>query len=279
MANGQTGNVLRQLVTDMEVLEGQVLETLDRTSEGVKENGTVATAVGRFRAMAQAQRQALRARLLQIGGTDPGSGETIHPGSRVEDSKEKPETVSGALQTLYGLFHEAAFGYSVLHLVAHRFYDSKGEGNTADLAEKHFRSYAEAGEAINELIADLVVWELNQVGQECQCKCPSCGLGICLCSPHGTNTASDIRREALPAVAGRGGIRVRLPRAKSAADRVGLRLGDIVIAIDDHGIPDEGWDSIAILQDSVGKHQSGEGIRLRVRRASGDLEEISVTRP
>lgn len=279
MVNGRAENALRQHVAEMVVLEGQILEALDRNYEGVKEKVTVATAVGRFRAMAQAQREALQARLLEIGGTNLSSVGTVPPGGRMEVSKEKPKTVSGALQTLSGLFHQAAFGYSVLHLVAHRCFDSRGEGNTADLAEKHLRGYAEAAEDINQLISDLVVWELNQVGQECQCKCPSCSLGICLCSPHGTNTANDIRREVLPAAVGRGGIRVRVPRAKSAADRAGLRSGDIVVAIDDQGIPNEGWDSIGILQDAVGKHQSGEVIRLRVQRASGGVEEISVIRP
>jgi hypothetical protein len=192
-----------------------------------------------------------------------------------------PLPASEALQALYGRLNEAAFGYAALHLVAHRFFDSRGEGNTADLAEKHLGSYARAAQTIGRLSSDVVIEELDRAGEACRCQCPSCSLGICLCSPHGSNTANDVWREALRAVAEYGGhgIRVRPPRARSSADRAGLRSGDIIVAVDDQEIQNEGWDSIGRQQDAIRKHQSGELVQLRVQRASRDSEEVSVTRP
>jgi S1-C subfamily serine protease len=109
---------------------------------------------------------------------------------------------------------------------------------------------------------------------------PSCGLGVCLCSPHGANTAKDVWRESLGAVVGSGshGIRVRPPRGKSAADRAGLQSGDIIVAVDDQAIQNESWDSLNMQQDAIRKHQPGEIVRFRVQRASGDCE-VPVTRP
>jgi len=184
------------------------------------------------------------------------------------------------LEIFHRLFNEATFGYSVLHVAAHRHYDSTGEGNTADLAEKHLREYSEAVQTINHLTSDVTVWDLSRAGQECQCKCPSCGLGVCLCSPHGTNTVSDIWREtaSVGAESTAGGIRVRPPRANSVASRAGLRPGDVIVAIDDQGLANETWDAINTIQKGIGKHPSGEAIRFQVKRASGDVEEISAVR-
>jgi len=266
----------------MLALESRIERTLEGISVDLKEHAEAAAALGRFRILAQTQREALQARLPNIGGSDPGSARITSSAEATDVPGEgRPQTVSGALQTLNTLFNQAAFGYACLHLVAHRFYDSVDEGNTADLAEKHLRSYAEAAQGISQLLSDVVIWELGNLGQQCQCRCPSCSLGVCLCSPHGTNTVRDLFRETAPAEAEQAsrGIRVRPPRAKSAADRAGLRSGDVLVAVDNEEIENEGWESLRKLQDAIRKHQPTEVIRLRVHRASGDLEEISVTRP
>src|SRR2546427_10468032 len=93
------------------------------------------------------------------------------------------------------MFTQAPLVSQVLPAVAHRFFDSRGEGNTADLAEGHLRDYAETAQALNRIVSDVAVWGLGKAGQECQCKCPSCGLGVCLCSPHGMNTVAAVWRE------------------------------------------------------------------------------------
>ena len=42
---------------------------------------------------------------------------------------------TGALLPLYASLNEAVLTYAALHALAHRAYDSQGDGNTADLAE------------------------------------------------------------------------------------------------------------------------------------------------
>ncbi len=262
--------ILQRYVSEMVALESQVEEALDLMSRKVEGHAEAVAAVTRFHSMVKSQREALQTRFLSIGGTNKTVG-----------AEEKARPVSAALQTIYALFNRAAFGYAALHVVAHRHYDSTSEGNTADLAEKHLRSYTNATQVINQLISDVVVWEIGKVGQECQCRCPSCSLGICLCSPHGTYTTNDVSREAVPAHDQEGGhgMRVRPPRANSAAARAGLSSGDTIVAVDGQEIQNEGESSIGVLQNSIRKHEPGGEIQLRVQRSSGNLQAVSVTRP
>ncbi|MGH2404459.1 MAG: class I SAM-dependent methyltransferase [bacterium] len=64
-------------------------------------------------------------------------------------------------------------------------------------------------------------WWGTLVGWD-ECLCPSCGLGLCLCAPHGTNAVNQVWRETSPSEPS-GGLWVRPPRSESAAARVGLR--------------------------------------------------------
>ena len=272
------GDDVKRRIADLLALELSIGDTLGRAPRFGEGYVVMDSALAGFRSLAVAHQEALRARLRSLQGPAEGPAQGSEPGSPPTGGPEAP---SETLETLHRLFSQAAFRYSALHAAAHRHYDSKGEGNTADLAERHLREYADAVWAINRLTSDVVVWELSKAGQECQCKCPSCGLGVCLCSPHGTNTVADIWREIATAGAEKmaSGLRVRSPRADSAASRAGLRPGDVVVAIDDQGITSETWEAISIIQKTIGKHPPGEAIRFRVKRASGDFEEISVPRP
>ncbi len=261
----------------MIALETRIGEAIDRILTGTVEHAGLASALKDFREVTKRQRGALQERLKQIQqpATTAATTKAGKPGER------NTQTHSPALRDFQGLVNEAALGYAIMHAMAHRLYDSKEEGNTADLAEGHLRSYSHASQVLNRLISDVAVWELIIAGQECQCQCPSCGLGVCLCSPHGTNTVGDVWRETAAVYAepaGRG-MRVRPPRSNSAASRAGLHAGDVLLAVDDREVPDESWDSISAIQDAVKKHKSGETIRLQMRRATGETEEISVERP
>jgi C-terminal processing protease CtpA/Prc len=160
----------------------------------------------------------------------------------------------------------------VLHATAHRAFDSQAEGNTADLAESHFRAYGTAIQELDLLISDIVVSELDGVGEDCQCQCPACGIGLCLCASHGANTVRQVWRETIP-TAPEGGLRVRRPRAGSEAQRAGLLDGDRVLAIDGNEI---GTDlDISAVQTAIRAHSAGDRMRLRVLRdGSGPIELI-----
>lgn len=281
MRSYRVGVTVEQLVGDMVDLETSVAETLNGFTPRVKGHVEATSTLESIKFVTTKQREALRARLPKLR-EDSGSlraSSARRTGGRSKERHMLP--VSAALRGLQGLVHEAAFGYAMLHAVAHRFYDSKEEGNTADLAEEHLRAYAKVSHDLDRLISDVVVWELSEAGQECQCQCPSCSLGVCLCSPHGTNTVADIWREtgSLPLEQAGSGMRVRPPRQNSAVRRAGFRSGDVIVAIDDREIRDEGWGSISALQGAIKEHPLGDIARFRVRRASGEIEDLSAVRP
>jgi hypothetical protein len=280
MASGLNRHKLQQFVGDMVALERQIEAVVGQGLQEVAAQPKAAEVVRQFHTMVGAQRAALEARLRSIGGKEPGSPRIIAPApfTLVEEVRTggRAQGAARVLHALYTAFNHAAIGYAMLHAMAHRFYDSQGAGNTADLAEAHLRGYAAAAQEINQLISDVVVWELGQAGEECRCLCPSCGVGVCLCGPHGTNTVNQAWRETSRAAA-ENGLLVRPPRANSAVARAGLREGDRIIAVDDQEIASD-LDAQS-MQAAVRKHQSGEEIRLRVRRGTGELLEINVTRP
>lgn len=279
MASNPNRDKLLEYIGDMVALEQQIEKTLGQRMEDAERHPIAVRVIARFRDMARAQLEALRKRLETLGGPEHGSPKTMAalpfaPAVGLPP-KEQPGSVSRALHTLYTAFNHAALGYAMLHAAAHRFYDSQDEGNTADLAEQHLRGYAAAIQEINQVISDVVVWELGEEGNECHCLCPSCGLGICVCSPHGTNTVNQVWRETSPA-APEGGIRVRRPRRDSAAAAADLHEGDVILAVDDEEIRSD-LDT-QTMQAGVRKHKPGEKIRLRVRRGGDEPQEVKVTR-
>jgi hypothetical protein len=280
MSSGPSRNELQQLLGDMVTVERHMERLLERQLLEVAANRNVAEAVGRFHQMVRSQREALEQRLESIEGKESSFPTRIAPApyavAQEAHHEGSAQAVSRALHTLYTAFNHAALGYTMLHAVATRFFDSQAEGNTADLAEAHLRGYAAAAQEINQTISDAVVWEQSQRGQECQCLCPSCHLGICLCAPHGTSTVNQAWRDTSPPVPS-GGIWVRPPRGGSAAARAGLREGDRIVAVDDQQIASDV--DTQSMQSAIRKHQSGEEIRLRVRRAADELLEITVARP
>lgn len=181
-----------------------------------------------------------------------------------------------ALLPLYVSLNEAVLAYAALHALAHRAFDSQGDGSTADLAESQLRAYAAAIQELDVIASDAVVLESSETGTDCRCECPACGLGLCLCSPHGANTIRQAWRETLPPPAD-GGLRVRPPRLGSEAQRVQLHADDHLVAIDGTAIAND-LDA-STVQVAIRAHGSGEELRLTIRRAEGDTREVTVRRP
>ena len=69
------------------------------------------------------------------------------------------------------------------------------------------------------------------------------------------------------------GIVVRTPRGDSNAERAGLRHGDVILSVDDQVVR-----SYEDLRDGMGRYQLGEEVKLRVRRLTGELEDVIVRR-
>ena len=64
------------------------------------------------------------------------------------------------------------------------------------------------------------------------------------------------------------------PRSGSPAAAAGLQQGDFIVAADGRELA-----SYATLYEIADKHQPGETIELKVRRANGELADITVTIP
>ncbi|MGH2472958.1 MAG: PDZ domain-containing protein [Candidatus Limnocylindria bacterium] len=248
-------------IEELIALEEGLEERADAASKPSAANPEVDAVVQRLRTTAHEQREALqrqRDRLAKSGGD----------GGRLE--------LARTLRPLYSMLNEAALGYAVLHAAAHRAFDSQTEGNTATLAEKHLRAYAAAIQELDALISDVVVLETSRAGAECRCQCPACGLGLCLCAPHGTDTVRQAWRETLQPPR-EGGLRVREPRSGSEAQRVGLRHGDHVVAIDDKEIATDL--DLAAIQGAIRAHSSGEEIHIKVQRDGQEALDAIVRRP
>lgn len=213
--------------------------------------------------------------LEKIGVTSQRHREALETQSqRVGVGALSPQALPmvGSLGPVYAALSEIALAYAVLHARAHRAFDSQAEGNTADLAEAHLRAYTSAMQELDLLISDIVVSELGSAGEDCLCQCPACGLGLCLCSPHGTNTVRQAWLETVPPPP-EGGLRVRRPRAGSEAYSAGLLEGDRVLAIDGRELGNDL--DISTVQAAIRAHPSGESVRLKVlREGSGPTELI-----
>ena len=160
----------------------------------------------------------------------------------------------------------------MLRSIALRNRDSilAGEDNTGDMAERHLGSYVREMHRIYRVLNNAVLRELDQDGETCQCTCPSCGHGICMCSQAPRRTLSDIWSEAGP-IADDKSVYVHPPRHGSAAEQAGLCAGDQILEADGNAL-----ETHYVLQGIVSEHAAGDPIELRVRRASGDIEGVSL---
>jgi len=253
------------------------LEALLTEYAAARGDTKVADLLGRLPPMAAEHRQALTRRLSELGASHAAAPSWVGPLPRTPKMPSAPGSSTGlsALHGAYGALNHVALGYAILHTVANRFADGDEEGNTADLAEEHLRRYAGVIQEITQLVSDAVVAELGEAGQECQCQCPSCGLGVCLCAPHGTNTINQAWQQTSAPPRGPG-IGVRRPRSGSAA-WTELREGDRVVAADGQQIGTEA--DLRVLQQAIREHASGEPVELQIVRGEGRRSTVPVVRP
>ena len=276
MSRTQNPNRLLTQLAHMIALEAAIEQRLEELIPEVSDHAGVTALLTGFQALARTQRQALETRLQTIADAVPLSKGTtvVLPVDRLSQEADYP--ISTALQIVYTIFNQAVIGYSALHPLATRFLDSlfiADEGTSYHLARQHTQNYVQAIQQISRLLHDVVIWELDQEGLECQCICPSCGVGICLCAMAGRSFLSDTWVEAGP-IADDKGVYVQLPKQNSAAAKAGLRRRDIILAAGGQEI-----ESYGDLQSAVRNAEPGEEIRLTVRRDSDVLEEVAIVRP
>ncbi|MGH2350680.1 MAG: DUF892 family protein [Chloroflexota bacterium] len=166
MPDDKNLNTVQQYVGDMVALESHIEEAIDRQvdDDQIKEHPQAAEAVRQFHSMVKGQREALKSHLQRIGGSEPGPLKSGIAGlfgmAAGAIDKVRAEKVSKALRDDFTAFNHAAMGYAMLHTTAHAL----GQQGTMDLADRHLRAYAKAVQQINQMIPDVVVWELRKDG-------------------------------------------------------------------------------------------------------------------
>jgi hypothetical protein len=257
---------LRQSVAAMVALENDLGQVLARISFEPGRYLEAPTVLAQLRSLAREQREALQSHLDGLADSGlPALGPAISAAFSAPAGQHHDREAPGALEAMRDLalaLNHTAVGYGVLHSVAHRAFVPA----TAEVADKHRMSYLQAVRVVHWAIGDVVVQELNEAGQTCRCQCPLCGPGLCNCSHvHAGDEA--------PLDPPLDGIVVRRPRPGSSADRAGLSAGDVILAVDGQETR-----SYEAFLDSMRGHAPGEEARLRVRRRTGNTQEIALTR-
>jgi ferritin-like metal-binding protein YciE len=164
MADDRNRDEIQQYVGDMAALESHIEEAIDGQLKHSIDHAEAAAAIKRFHTMVRGHRDSLKTHLESIGGS------ASHPVKSAVASlfgmaagavdNVRTKAVSKMLRDDYTAFNHAAMGYSMLHVTAHALGDMK----TMDLADRYLRDYAKAAQEINQVIASVVIWELEKEG-------------------------------------------------------------------------------------------------------------------
>lgn len=269
-------NRLHAQLATMINLEIAIEAKLNQLIPLVSEHVGTSTLLTEFLSMTGEHRLALEERLNSIAdpkfpiakyGTNFPTGSPTGPSYNI---------ASTALQIVYTMFHQALIGYSVLEAHGTRFRDSpylEDAGTSFHLAVQFTNNYAQAIQQITRTLHDVLLWELDRDGFECQCLCPACGLGICLCSIAGRFYINNAWEEAGPFYEA-APIYVQRPKQNSPAAHAGLQRGYVITAVEGQEL--ESWTD---LQGVLRNADPGEEVRFEIHHQSGDVDKIAILIP
>lgn len=274
MSDERPQRLLDHLAT-MVALEHSIERRVDQLLQEAIRHDDVMSLLERVRESSRDHSLALAARLDAIASGTPALECVTAPSALEALYATRRHLASGALLAAHALLNQAVMGYAILLELAFRAADSVehiGPDNTGDLAWSNMQSSAVLVQETSRLMPYVVVDELEADGLDCECRCPTCGLGVCGC-------ALAFRRRMDLAMAGAGpteswpGIRMVRPRPGSPAAAAGIEKHDLLTKIDGSVI-----DSIPMLQEAITARQPGETIELEVERVGGAVETVAVVR-
>ncbi len=276
MTSVQNPNRLLAHLAYMVALEAAIHQKLDELIYQPPVPAELSVLLTAFRKLSETHQQALETRLQVLTNAEPLSQRSVKgPVLNLVD-QEAGLPGSTALQIIYTMFNQAVIGYSVMHTLSTRFLDSvriANEGTSHHLSQQHSKDYIHAIQQISRLLHDVVLWDLDREGLECQCTCPSCSEGICLCALAGRNFLRETWVEEGP-IAEDQGVPVQTPKRNSAAARAGLISGDVILAVNGQKI-----EAYGDFQTVVRNAESGEEIHLTVHRNSQVLDDMVIVHP
>ncbi|MCC6175493.1 MAG: DUF892 family protein [Chloroflexi bacterium] len=164
MVESKSHDAIKAYVSDMYSLESHIEEALDSQLQKSAGNPKANAATRRFHSMVKSQRDEMKAHLAGLGGEAGGTLRNaisaVFGLAAGVVGKVRPEDVSKNLRDDYTAFNLAAMGYHMLYGTALML----GFYETAILAERHHRNYTDAIQDINQIILDVIAWELKRDG-------------------------------------------------------------------------------------------------------------------
>ena len=147
-------------------IRDSIEEALDAQVEKFRDHPKAYAAARRFHGTVRTQRDAMKTHLDELGG---GTGGAIKSAvsaafglaAGVID-KMRTEPISKALRDDYTAFNLAAIGYHMVYGTALML----GFPKTAEIAERHHRAYTDMVQDVNQIILDVVAWELRKDGHK-----------------------------------------------------------------------------------------------------------------
>jgi len=250
-------------------LESALAASARAARQRVAVQSEAATLLMEVSQLAAVHRSALLERLAAIGGA-PGQTRGALPEVEPSDPLGLGAThpTATALGTVYAAVQQAIVAYATLQPLSHRLQDSwvvAPAGTAAHLAREHTQQYLQVAGQLLAALPDAIVGELDAEGTPCQCTCPACSFGLCLCAATALTITDQAWLAARPSVQDTG-VSIPLPRHTTPAAAAGLEAGDTIVAIDGTKI-----DSTTAVQRAIRDRQPGDRLHLKVKRDGREL--------
>jgi hypothetical protein len=243
----------------MAAFERHLADELDSQLEASPPGG-ITDLLGDIRNAARRHRAILTDYLGKSGETAPA--EVVVPIQRLSGDSVTERLRWNSVTLAYG-----ASGYAVLQELALKQYDPR----LRDIVPKHLKTHLAFSFAVAQLLPQVTAQMLASEGLHCACICPMCGLGACGCVALGRQSIETAWREALVAVPAVAGFAVPPPRPGSPLAALGVRGGDLLLAVDDTEVR-----TIPEIQAAIRKHPLGDEVRLRFRRDDEPARDVRV---